>query len=788
MLKVMLFFIFMAGFCLAQNSEELFLFKQKEDEAVLNQMRNELQNCKNKSLEEIIDYLKQNNNSSDRLTYRAFMYIKHSNIELNRAILEAQMKALSKETIQDGILDYIRKKKNKSLPNYLISFDDFIQIDEMPMPHNLLTSLLSQINYPGNINAMKDFNQILTSLRRGKMGGLFLNVNDLQILNDEKIAKILIEVALEIEKKITDPLRSDAPSFHLDDLLSEKMQKYSISEDEFQKTKTTILGLYAQRGAAWAASAETALRWPLRGTALESSFLAMSYIATGISVLDKIQWQTHQKLFSLPRQIDNQSLLIGKPYYFWMSYYLARQVTHPSVQTIKAVSLLNEIYQLSANFNERDPYEILKINDKSDMHVVSRSVDIATGITGAAYGVKASDISFNNIWSVMRQKSTLPSPVNNLSFLYNTESKKYEMQNTLMDNILYHDDEITLFSNQQRVYIAEGDQTIKTSILLSDDRVNVLRNQNILLVETVYGDINTDLGNKKVYYIDIATKKILDESKVVFSNKYFYYKNKLHYFYNSLTYSFDPIEGKKIEAISPAIFKRATILIPQSLENRLLFISTGKQNPFLNIYNILDNTIVRVKVDTDLLTAQSIERFVYKSVVYKSIGNSLFIIYQSENNLVKNEYDIISGKLLNHNKLLLDHFYPLGKSLSLDASGKVQFIAQHTTNNGFEVVQYKEDLNGGFVIDKKLYSESTKLIDRIAHYIKTHILKLQNILVPIKKVTVPSDKLLYLHTPLFELDQMPASLLMQTTYSFRKLIPAKKTINKIFSCNFFFVR
>lgn len=151
----------------------------------------------------------------------------------------------------------------------------------------------------------------------------------------------------------------------------------------------------------------------------------MAYIATGISVMDKIQWPIHHQLFSYPRKITDQKILIGKPYYFWLAYYLMEQMTDKDKSTLRAVALLQKIYQLKADFNGRDSSRLLKVTNIDDPYVLFMTLDTVSSLVGAQYALNQSSVSWGDLWNQIRKKSTLPSKTKIPS-----SWKKYEINRT----------------------------------------------------------------------------------------------------------------------------------------------------------------------------------------------------------------------------------------------------------------------------------------------------------------------------------------------------------------------
>ena len=113
-------------------------------------------------------------------------------------------------------------------------------------------------------------------------------------------------------------------------------------------------------------------------------FVASHYIQTSLSV------QGRNYLF--PKEIET-TCDFGKPYYFWMSAYIARQIQRKSPEVsladaAMAAHLLNVGYQFSAKTPGRTPELAFSSGSFSDYNNFNR-LPIAIGAAGAWYGARS---------------------------------------------------------------------------------------------------------------------------------------------------------------------------------------------------------------------------------------------------------------------------------------------------------------------------------------------------------------------------------------------------------------
>ncbi len=795
MFKV-LFLGFISFAIFAQNIE-LEQFKKMEDESILEAMRVEF-GFTGKSLQEIISSIQSFSDPQNMNLYSAFMHLRHSDAGLAKAILDAQMNAFSasqKESV--NVLSLLRQSLNQKLK--IIDLQEKDLYDEksaVDFKNKWLNYSLSFVNYPFNLKAMNDFNTILQSLNKHEMGGVFININDVLILNDERIAKVLSEVALEIDYYIRNPLNKNEESLHIDEVFLKKLTQYNYSPKQAKKILTTLMGLYAQRGAAWASSAFAAMllgmEKDINQSAFKTSLYAMSYIASGISVLDKIQWQSHHKLFSYPRAIEDQNLLVGKPYYFWLSYYLVSKVENSSVATIKAVTLLNEIYQLSATFNGRDPYEILRIKNKNDYYVLGRSVDEVNSLLGSAYALNQKNISFQNTWEHLRKYSRVIDQDIDLSFIYTPVNQKRVMKNELVDNIYYHDEKATLFLKSSGLYLSLNDNK-KNIEIVKDDRFiiydpKVMILDDYLITEVISISKNSPGTQRSLYYVNKKTDLIDAVLNIDIENNVFFLNNKLHLLEDRKVYSYTPNNGK---IVSEELTKFFT-------ENNL-FIGTMKQYNRSKII-VLENRIINLN-DHSILDIQNpssdLALLLKKSSLEYIVDNKTLIFYgmvssESGSAFAQVDIDLQSGKIIQQKRIPLPpesiDFKFLHESVSFK-NKKISFLAQ-SINAGQEIFSYEEDANGQFIKSKKIFSEKSFFIDRFSNYLKNKILGTTNVLTTkeISEKAIPPFNSLYVKTPYFDLKNLPFSLFNKMNKAYDALVPARKTINKVFGCNWFFIK
>ncbi len=817
--NLIIFFIFFIHFCYAQSGLELEEFRRDEDMAVQKQIQQDF-NLSSEKIEVIIDALSQKQNEETffintlDVSYSAFIYFKHSSSELANAVFKHQMQSFqSQNIIKEDIVSYLQKSLATKLKKIDLSASrtPFVSEQLGVEKNRWLQYFISQINYPLNFAAMKDLNTIINTLKKGTMGGIFIDTKDILLLNDERIAKVLIEVALDIKNFIENPNQASQSSIHIDEFFLNRLSQYGFTRAEAQKTLATLLGLYAQRGAAWTSSAihgiermNEQLKHKIpSNTALKASFCAMSYIASGISVIDKVQWKTHGKLFSLPRTIKEQNLLTGKPYYFWLSYYLTKQVKNPSIATIKAVALLNELYQLTATFNGRDPLEIVRVKDKGSNYVVGRSVDVVNGLLGSMYATN-NETSFFNIWTNIRKNSQITNLGNlNFSFVYDFEKKLKFFQDIKNDGIMYSDNDLTAYTLDNTLYLFSEKNKKTTALSKIDYSFQVYSNDQYLILQGIYKNEAPSQGASdeiKIKFFNKANQKLEGELSVPMETFSFLSNGKFFFKENNQIYTYAPGIGKKPSNIPISVFEDVDLFnIIQSntsiTEKNIMFTSFVEKNDhrsnFLNILNTETNNLISIKQTPEL--EEILLNHDAGSASYKIINNKIFFyqiqrVKNNQININKFVVDLVNEKIIEHKNIEFDNQNYLAESLSVDDKGLITIIAKSNNTDQLTVLEYIEATNGRMIINREIFKESISILDKAFKYFREKIFKTAPTTLSkdvFMKLIAP-NKSLYLNTPDFTPSEIPLSFLFKINKAYDALVPVNKVLKEVFKCNSWF--
>lgn len=187
--------------------------------------------------------------------------------------------------------------------------------------------------------------------------------------------------ALKISKQVEGRLHPNSNIF--DDLRS-SFEESGLGPEESIEATWNTLGLISQGGA------NTIQRAALFSKGQKSA--ALGYIATAMNLLDSKKQGMGYKLYSYPDNIDT-SCDNSKPYHFWMSGYLSRELIKSGISSDvaeKTVFLAQKGYQLNRDIAGKQLAvgKVLSKDPFDPVHQVIRT-DLAYSAAGAIYGANS---------------------------------------------------------------------------------------------------------------------------------------------------------------------------------------------------------------------------------------------------------------------------------------------------------------------------------------------------------------------------------------------------------------
>lgn len=371
------------------------------------------------------------------LLYQQFIQFRHSSKKLSKAIFDFQLSHFTNE------LNSIAAKLNIAQVDFK-KYQEILRDDVVERYHTLLKkislkindkklyekSFLEQLNlkedrpfnvkninlkllafckfhYTGHHNVCTSFQNIFRQLDFSQATsyqvfhtGLLAKPEYLKLFSSSEIVKPITDVALSL-LKIRQNLEKEVPSNSIYDVFILSFVKHGFTEDQAHNYTMDIMSYYGQRGASFSYSA---VRWFDYIFSKDDNYLVaemntinLSLIYSAISMIDKYTFEKNKKHFSVPKGISSE-FLIGKPYYFWMSAMLARDLVAEFPETshrsaVKAVQLFNQAYQLSAGhlYNKRDP-DILSHKYKNH----TSKLDMIVGLSGALWAISPDNYSLDS--------------------------------------------------------------------------------------------------------------------------------------------------------------------------------------------------------------------------------------------------------------------------------------------------------------------------------------------------------------------------------------------------------
>lgn len=377
-------------------------------------------------LNEAIDAIKHRTHSQGFFEglYEQFIHYRHSSPELNLAIFEHQLRVLhyvltlhlypslavpvrGEYDIYFQELELPTLDMAKARIHSLLNFDRNKTFPEEKFPEHLFPKpsksieftdktleAFCHLNYPTSRGTCKSFDKLIKNTKITQLldGPMFTRPDDLRILSEQKLQKPLSEITSILLDLIEKAKNGEKVEGYLNEIFLRVFKQNGFTDLKADEYVTKILGLYGQRGASWSISFAHMVydyfkqkkKMPHR---LFMSSLELSIIFSSISVLDKYTWRDQKRHFSIPRNIKSP-YLVGKPYYFWMSYLLAKEFKpnsiHSTKSIVRGVQLLNQAYQLEAEYNGRNPFSFYHSEKLSPSNNLKR-IDIVNTLSGAVH-------------------------------------------------------------------------------------------------------------------------------------------------------------------------------------------------------------------------------------------------------------------------------------------------------------------------------------------------------------------------------------------------------------------
>lgn len=236
----------------------------------------------------------------------------------------------------------------------------------------------------------------VTEIMRVDQNGYSLRNVYVDLASESKYHDALVTAAMRLREKISS---EDGSGNILTDLKTIFGQK-GLTDQESDDLAWKVLGIFGSAGSNINKRADA---FGLGGTNL-SIHRALSSIGSAIPVLDAMAKKAGRR-YALPAGI-NASCDQGKPYHFWMSAYLSRQLTREGISpdgAAAAVFTALKGYQMLSTTEGRDPARVYRVNEY-DPYVNTMRMDFAYGAAGSFYGARAAQgrIYENDIDQVIR--------------------------------------------------------------------------------------------------------------------------------------------------------------------------------------------------------------------------------------------------------------------------------------------------------------------------------------------------------------------------------------------------
>jgi hypothetical protein len=167
--------------------------------------------------------------------------------------------------------------------------------------------------------------------------------------------------------------------------------------DAYERTWQT-LGIYATRGANIGELVFHFMHGLGDAEAVAGSFAILGH---GMGVLDARALKQGLPMFSFPKNIETE-IDTSKPYYFWLTAYLAREASRKfgSIEgAMDAVWISQLGYQMKSTTNGRDPVRAF-IVDPFDPANNKIRMDLAYAAAGSVYGARSVKSAFSGRFSI----------------------------------------------------------------------------------------------------------------------------------------------------------------------------------------------------------------------------------------------------------------------------------------------------------------------------------------------------------------------------------------------------
>ena len=345
-----------------------------------------------------------------------FNAIPHEGLELPEEKL--------REYLSKSLLDIPKEELDKIKNQLQVSLESSnpFQVAEYSQGKASLSAICATYGVLSMVKCVKSLGRILELMapKQVKINGLLHVLSQVDLFQKALTDPVMWEGARLTSLKVLDRM-SGKLSAEGGDLFTDIVSSFrELGLDETAATDKTwdLLTLYSARGANIGESimglGDQALNQAVRPFAV-----SMHTIATGMAVLDaRLFAKGATKIYSLPKEVVT-TLDNAKPYHFWMSASLTRQMTIEMGSTEGASSAvwISQLgYQMRSTTLGREPLRAFMVpslssaNHKIRMDLVYASAGISYG-SKAASGKVCQEMNIDQGMKLLLQKAESPTPL-----------------------------------------------------------------------------------------------------------------------------------------------------------------------------------------------------------------------------------------------------------------------------------------------------------------------------------------------------------------------------------------
>ena len=215
-----------------------------------------------------------------------------------------------------------------------------------------------------------------------------------EVIEDQSYVEGASRAALKIMDKVEkySPTNNAVPGDLFTDIC-ESYQEVGLSQKKAEEMTWKLLAVYSSRG-----PNIYLLKYFTYSLPSSKTLVALETIANSIPTLDALTFASGHP-YSLPKMVFTTANY-GKPYHFWMSGYLSREMTkkYGENAAVAATSIVETGYQmLSKTLGREDLFDDILSGGSFSAEANKTRIDLTYGYAGAHYGSICASGSLPNI-------------------------------------------------------------------------------------------------------------------------------------------------------------------------------------------------------------------------------------------------------------------------------------------------------------------------------------------------------------------------------------------------------